>query len=261
MVRPDSAFFTFVVRLSFGLKRPRKPILGYELSGEVEKVSKDVSLFSPGDLVHGSTTGLRTGAYAEYVCLPEEWNKGVVAKKPSNITHGEAATVPTGGMAALHILRKADIRRGQRVLIYGASGCVGTYAVQLAKHMGAEVTGVCSGRNQELVRSLGADDVIDYTKEDIAKEGQVYDVVFDAVGKISKKTGRRALRKGGTYLSTNSLTAETTEKMAYLGKLLDTGEIKAFIDRTYPLEEAAEAHRYADTGHKRGNVVITIDHS
>jgi len=255
---PYSKIFTVLLRLMSGVRKPKKTILGYEVAGIVESVGKDVKGFNIGDEIFGTTTGLKAGAYAEYVCLPENWNAGVVAKKPANLTFEEAAAVPIGGMTALYLLNKANIKKGAKVLIYGASGSVGSYAVQLAKYFGAEVTGVCSAANLELVKSIGADNVIDYTKEDYAQSGMFYDVIFDAVGKTSKSQGKRALKDKGSYLTINTPTSEKTENLLLLKELCEAGDIKPVIDKCYALEQTSDAHRYSDTGHKKGNVVITI---
>jgi NADPH:quinone reductase-like Zn-dependent oxidoreductase len=241
----------------FGVKRKKIP--GHEFAGEVESVGVNVTRFKAGDQVFGTTTGLNVGANAGYVCLPEEWRKGVLAIKPANVTYEEAAALPVGGMTALYILRKGNIQSGQKVLIYGASGSVGSYAIQLAKHhFGAEVTGVCSTANIELVKSLGADRVIDYAKENVTQNGQIYDVVFDAVGKFSSSEGKSLLKENGIFLTVQSTTSEEIENLVTLKELVEAGKLKAVIDRRYPLDQVADAHRYVETGRKKGNVVITV---
>lgn len=243
-------------RIYLGILKPKRPVLGMELAGDVEAVGRRVTRFKPGDQVVASTFGASFGGYAQYKCLPEE---GVLAHKPVNISYEEAAAVPVGGMTALRILRQGRIERGQKVLIYGASGSVGTYAIQLAKYFGADVTGVCSTVNLDMVRALGADRVIDYTQEDIAAGGETYDMIFDAVGKLAKSHARQALKKTGRYISViNAGGEETLEQLLFLNELIEAGQLKPVIDRCYPLEAMVEAHRYVEKGHKKGNVAVMV---
>lgn len=269
--------FGLLMRLATGVRGPKQPILGTELSGEIIEVGKDVTLFAVGDQIV-AYTGMGLGAYSEYVSLPED---SVIAKKPASLTFAEATGVQ-GALTALYFLRKVNILKGQKILVFGASGGVGIYAVQLAKYFGASVTGVCSTSKMDFVRSMGADDVIDYTKENFADRGETYDVIFDTIGKSPFTDSVNSLKEEGIYLfvtyglprmlrvawlngrsskrGMSGLLEEKTEDLEFLLNLMDSGEIKAVLDRKYPMEEIVEAHRYVDAGKKRGSVVITFNH-
>jgi len=278
-------YISLPMRIWLGFRKPRSDTIpGTELAGEIEAVGVDVKLFRQGDQVFGSA-GMGFGANAEYICLPEEPGEmeGGVAIKPANMTYEEAATVPFGGRDALHFLRKANIQSGQKVLINGAGGSIGTFAVQLAKHFGAEVTAVDSTPKLDMLRSIGADQVVDYTQEDFTERGEIYDVIFDVVGTISFSRSERSIKQNGTYLLANPMRSQmfgglwtrirssnkvimepasgTIEDLNFLRGLIEEGKIRTVIDRQYPLEEIVEAHRYVETGQKKGNVVITVGHS
>jgi len=245
-------------RLILGWNKPRRYILGMELAGEIESVGRKVIRFKPGDPIFASTFAVNFGGHAEYKCLPES---GVIAIKPAVLTYQEAAAVPGAAQTAWRCLQKGHIQPGQKILIYGASGAVGTYAVQLAsRHFGADVTGVCSGANLALVQSLGASQVMDYTRQDFTQSGATYDVIFDAVGKLAPVQGKKALKPGGVYLNVHADSDgdEQRETLLLLKELVEAGKLRPVIDRVYPLEQIIEAHRYVEQGHKKGNVIITV---
>lgn len=253
---PNSKFISLMLRLYFGICKPRVKMLGIEYAGVVESVGTDVHFFKKGDKVFGTTTGLYNGTYADYICVPEQGRQNVIAIVPEGLTMEEAAALPVGGMTAFCILNKAKIEIGHKVLIYGASGSVGTYAIQIAKYLGAHVTAVCSTRNLSLVRSLGADEVIDYTLNQELLCRDKFDLVFDAVGKLPHQITPLILHAKGKLSSVNSV---VNEKISYLNTLLnmiDEQKLKIVIDRTYSFVQMVEAHEYVEQGHKRGNVVI-----
>jgi NADPH:quinone reductase-like Zn-dependent oxidoreductase len=273
----STRFMALLFGFNFGLTSPKHTILGNEVAGKIEAIGKDVTQFNVGDLVYGHC-GECYGANAEYVCLPED---AELVIKPDSLTFEEAASIPHGAHSALYFIRdQANVQPGQKVLIYGASGSVGSYAVQLAKYYGAEVTGVCSTRNLEMVKSLGADKVIDYTKEDFTQNGETYDVIYETVGKSSFEKNVGSLKEDGTYLAGRfglpqiakmGLASVRSDKkivfgaapggkedLAFITKLVEEEKIKPVVDRSYPLSETVEAHRYADTGHKRGGLIITV---
>jgi len=275
--------YRLLMRLYVGLIRPKRiTVLGMELAGEIESVGKDAKLFKEGDQVFAATGFVGMGACAEYICLPEEPEGGVLATKPANMTYEESATVPEAGLEALHFVRQGNIRSGQKVLISGAGGTIGTFAVQLAKYFGAEVTGVDSAGKLDMLRSIGADQVIDYTQEDFTKSGETYDFILDVVGTSSFSGSIRSLKQNGRYRIANpgpsqmvrgrwtSMTSSKkvifgaaypkTVDLLFLKELIEAGEVKSIIDRRYPLEQTAEAHRYVETGDKKGHVVITLEH-
>jgi NADPH:quinone reductase-like Zn-dependent oxidoreductase len=274
--RQSGLAVTVMSRLFFGIRRPRQRILGTELAGQVEAVGAAVTEFTVGYHVFGSS-GFRFGTHAEFTCLQES---ALIAPMPAGLSFAEAATICDGGLNALWCLRLADLRAGQRILIYGASGAIGTAGVQLAKYFGADVTGVCSTKNLELVKALGADRVVDYTREDFTQNGETYDVIFDAVGKHSFRRCKGSLKRGGSYLATdgleNLLMAQWTSRIGdkrvrfsipprytkqdvlLLKEIIESGKYQAVIDRSYPLEEVVDAARYVQTERKTGNVVLTV---
>lgn len=252
-----SLLFTAMLRLMYGVIKPRQQVLGVEFAGTVEQAGAKVKLFKPGDKVYGTTTGLKTGSYAQYIVIPENRRQGVIAVKPPQLSMTEAAALPVGGMTAIHLLTKAELGTGQKILIYGASGSVGTSAVQVAKYACAKVTAVCSTANVALLSEIGADHIIDYARQDMTQLKDRFDIVFDAVGKLPASTARQLLKKGGRYCTVRSITEEKTAYLRSLHQMIEQGEFHPVVDRVYPMDKIVEAHQYVDRGHKKGNVIIT----
>lgn len=250
--------FWLPARLIFGLFKPKKKILGHELAGIVEEIGKSVTEFNVGDSVFGTTTMLNTGSYAEYICLPQKWKHGVIELKPENLNYQEAAALPIGAMTAIYLLEKANLKKGQTVLIYGASGSVGSYAVQFANQKGSRVIGVCSDSNFEMVKSLGAESLIDYKKNDYSEADEKFDIVFDAVGKTTKSKAKKILKTKGAFVSVEMLTKEKGEHLKLIKEMVEKGKLVPFIDKYFKLDEIVKAHEYVDQGRKRGNVIIDI---
>ncbi|MEZ4805469.1 MAG: NAD(P)-dependent alcohol dehydrogenase [Bacteroidia bacterium] len=246
------------VRLIYGLFKPKKEILGHEFSGTIEAIGKDVTKYKVGDEVIGTPTMLSSGSYTEYLSIPENRKKGVLAIKPKALSFNEAAALPVGGMTALFLLQKAKLNKGQSVLIYGASGSVGSIAIQIAKAYRAVVTAVCSSSNFDMVKSLGADATLDYQIEDYSLIDEKFDVVLDAVGKTSRSKATKILKKVGQFVTVQALTKPGQQHLNKLCELADEGKLKPFINKTFPLSDMAEAHEYVDKGRKRGNVAIEV---
>lgn len=255
---PSSWFYTLIIRLFFGVVKPRRTVIGFEFSGIVEDCGNEVSKFRKGDHVYGTTRGLKNGAYAEYICVPEKRKSGVISLVPKGFSFEAAAALPIGGMTAFQLLKKAGIQKNMHVMIYGASGSVGTYAVQIAKYYGCFVTAACSTANFDLVKSIGADRVIDYKKLIGESFKNEFDIVFDAVGKLSTSIARLMRRNGGAIASVKELTNEKIEYLDCLHEIISKGKLEPVIDRVYSIEEIVKAHTYVEQGHKKGNVVITL---
>lgn len=255
---PDFTYFTPLIRLMFGILSPRQPITGYEFSGIIEAVGHDVTNYNIGDRVFGTTTGLKSGSYAEYICVPTKRQRGVMAMLPESLSFDEGAALPVGGMTAFDLLSRTALSKGADVLVYGASGSVGTYMLQYAKAKGATVTAVCSSQNHDMARSLGADYVLDYRSSEYIDCKDTFDVIADAVGKMKKGDKKRLLKTNGSIISISSPTKETLIGLKTMADLVSEGRMTVFIDKIYDLEDIQDAHAYGETGHKKGNLIIRL---